>query len=111
MKVINIARQFSEFPTGRFYTDGPDSGQRFRDEHLLTPLSQGDTVKVELSGTDGYGSSFLDEAFGGVVRILRFSSAEAAARILFEVSDPSDQTFINETRGYIADACAAVARQ
>lgn len=108
MKIIKIATDFSEFPVGRFYSDGPDSGERFRDEILEPALLGGESATVFLSGTEGYGSSFLDEAFGGIVRKLRFTQAEADARIILK-ADPEDESFIQETMGYISDACRAVA--
>jgi hypothetical protein len=104
MKIINIASEFSEFPVGRFYADGPDSGERFRDELLEPALRDGGIVTVLLSGTEGYGSSFLDEAFGGVVRKLRLTQEEANARIILQAS-PEDESFVKETLGYIQDAC------
>ena len=110
MKIINIASEFSEFPVGRFYGDGPDSGERFRDEILEPALLNGGVVTVLLSGTEGYGSSFLDEAFGGVVRKLRLKQSEADARIILK-ADPEDESFVTETLGYIADACRAVVAQ
>ena len=112
MKVINIAREFSPFPVGRFYDDGPDSGERFRDEHLEAPLKAGEAVKVELSGVEGYGSSFLDEAFGGIVRKLGLSKSEAEAKIILVADeDPVDQSYLTEIKSYIADACRNTARK
>jgi hypothetical protein len=106
MKVINIAKEFSPYPVGRFYGDGPDSGQRFREEFLEPPLSAGDSVEVHLSGTEGFGSSFLDEAFGGVVRKFNFTDEDVRKRlILVADDDPVDQSYLNETMEYIADAC------
>lgn len=101
MKVINIAREFSEVPVGRFYSDGPDSGERFRDELLEPALRENDRVRIELDGTDGYGSSFLEEAFGGIVRKLKLSEADARRRLEFHGSDAS---FIMEINDYIRDA-------
>jgi hypothetical protein len=101
MKVINIARDFSEVPVGRFYGDGPDSGERFRDELLEPALAEHDVVLVDLDGTDGYGSSFLEEAFGGIVRKLQMSAEEAARRIKLK---GSDQSFVDEIDQYIKDA-------
>lgn len=75
-QLISIAKDFSEFPAGRESEDGPNSGQRFRDEILgpnLQNLESGDFVEVDLDGTMGYGSSFLEEAFGGLVRKYQFS--------------------------------------
>ena len=74
---INVAREFSRFPGGRFFTDGQFSGQRFREE-LLEPVLRNHPnvqVTVELDGTLGFGSSFLEEAFGGLVRLSGFNAS------------------------------------
>lgn len=65
---ISIARQFSETPAGRYVSDGPASGQRFREEVLLPALRAGKNISIDLDGAVGFGSSFLEEAFGGLVR-------------------------------------------
>ncbi len=65
---INIAKQFSKYPGGRFLEDGDFSGQGFREELLVPALREYAQVTVELDGTLGYGSSFLEEAFGGLIR-------------------------------------------
>lgn len=69
MTKINIARDFSLFPGGRYRTDGEHSGEEFRDEYLIPALAKNEQVQIELDGTRGYGSSFLEETFGGLVRI------------------------------------------
>jgi hypothetical protein len=66
--IINVAKDFSRFPSGRYVEDSRFSGQRFRDDFLVPSLKNFDRVVVELDGTLGYGSSFLDEAFGGLRR-------------------------------------------
>lgn len=66
-KVINVASDFSKSPSGRYFSDGPYSGQRFRDE-VLYPALVNEDVEVVLDGVLTLGSSFLDEAFGGLVR-------------------------------------------
>jgi len=65
---IDIASEFSVTPAGRFYSDGPDSGERFRDEFLVPALRSSEPLTIRIDGTAGYGSSFLEEAFGGLVR-------------------------------------------
>ncbi|MBR9858467.1 MAG: STAS-like domain-containing protein [Gammaproteobacteria bacterium] len=67
-KVINIAQDFSDMPLGRDDLDGPYNGKKFRESLLKNALHQYQKVVVEMDGTLGYGSSFLDEAFGGLVR-------------------------------------------
>jgi STAS-like domain of unknown function (DUF4325) len=72
-KTINIARDFSPYPAGRTHADGPNNGTRFRKE-LLAPAVQSaidrqvQKVVVQLDGVRSYGSSFLDEAFAGLIR-------------------------------------------
>lgn len=66
--LISIAKEFSETPAGRYFADGPFSGQRFREEKLYPALKEYDLVVVDFDGTLGYGSSFLEEAFGGLIR-------------------------------------------
>ncbi|WP_157314880.1 STAS-like domain-containing protein [Chitinibacter sp. GC72] len=68
--LINIAKDFSPFAAGRYQTDGPCSGEAFRDLVLVPKLEQHkmELVTVNLDGTLGLGSSFLEEAFGGLIR-------------------------------------------
>ncbi|MET3109445.1 hypothetical protein AAKU67_004308 [Oxalobacteraceae bacterium GrIS 2.11] len=71
MITINIADQFSRYPAGRYQTDGPYSGEFFRNKYLVPALKEpnNDKIVVNLDGARGYGSSFLEEAFGGLVRM------------------------------------------
>lgn len=67
-KLISVATDFSPSPAGRYPADGPFPGAVFRDTLLIPAVKNNDVVTVDLDGTDGYGSSFLEEAFGGLVR-------------------------------------------
>jgi hypothetical protein len=86
---ISVARDFSRFPAGRFRTDGPASGEEFRDRLLVPPLSSGALVTVNLDGTVGYGSSFLEEAFGGLVRHRGLTAAALRQQLQLQARDPS----------------------
>lgn len=66
--IISIANEFTQTPAGRYETDGPFSGQKFREEVLVPALRAGKKIAIDLDGTIGFGSSFLEEAFGGLVR-------------------------------------------
>lgn len=66
-KMISIAEHFSKTPSGRYAAQHRNSGEAFRDQLLIPALRNGD-VTVDLDGTMGYGSSFLEEAFGGLIR-------------------------------------------
>lgn len=80
---INVGKDFSTEPAGRFRTDGPFSGEAFRDDILLPAIRKSEKTVIELDDTEGYGSSFLEEAFGGLVRIHKMSAAYILARIKF----------------------------
>lgn len=96
--MINIAKDFSRAPAGRFVTDGPNSGTRFRDQFLLPALQNGSgMITVELDGVRAYGSSFLDEAFGGLKRA-GFRAADLMRRLTFRSSDPS---LVAEIKSYL----------
>ncbi len=65
---IDVARDFTNRPFGRYQADGDRSGEVFRKKILVPALHQYDHVTVNLGGTNFYGSSFLEEVFGGLVR-------------------------------------------
>lgn len=100
MTKISIANDFSRFPAGRYKTDGPYSGEEFREKHLRPAFSREGKVTVDLDGARGYGSSFLEEAFGGLVR--SGISVSDVSKKLDLVS--KDSTLVEEIKDYIANA-------
>lgn len=66
--VISIAEDFSRFPSGRYLADGEFTGEKFRQEILVPALNNNGVVQVVFDGIAGAGSSFLEEAFGGLIR-------------------------------------------
>lgn len=80
-KIINVSREFSPYPAGRYESDGKFTGEGFRRIHLKNALEKNDKVIIELDGTLGYGSSFLEEAFGGLVREDNFSEEYLSKRL------------------------------
>lgn len=65
---IRIADDFSKTLGGRTRRRSDFSGEEFRTKHLIPALKRGVPVKVIMDGTTGYPSSFIDEAFGGLIR-------------------------------------------
>jgi hypothetical protein len=104
MIVINIAKDFTRFPSGRFKKNGETSGQAFREKFLEQPLKEGQEITVELDGTIGYGSSFLEEAFGGLVRSLKIQPAQLKTKVHIH---STDQTLVDEVNEYIDYAVPA----
>ena len=99
--VIDVGPDFSRFPAGRDREDGRYSGQAFREDHLVPALDKGGKVEVRLDSAIGYGSSFLEEAFGGLVRVHEFTEFDLDERLILK-SD--DKMLLDEIRGYIFDA-------
>lgn len=93
MKRITIAKDFSDTPVGRFPEDGQWNGTRFREEFLRPALSQEDFVEVSLDGVEGYGSSFLEEAFGGLIRLGYFKAEDLTKRLKIIFSDPDNEPY------------------
>lgn len=85
---ISVAQDFSPSPAGRFRSDGPFSGEAFREDFFIPALKGSEQVVIDLDGTSGYGSSFLEEAFGGSVRA-GFTEAEIVSKVRFLSSRPS----------------------
>lgn len=96
-----IATEFSEFPIGRVPDDGDFNGELFRESVLLPLLQSNDEVVIDLDGTDGYGSSFLEEAFGGLTRLRGFTVSELRKKLHFIAEE--DDSFVDEIWGYIED--------
>ena len=99
-KTIDIGKNFSRYPAGRFKTDGPFNGELFRDDFLIPELINNQHIIIELDDTAGYGSSFLEEAFGGLVR-KGITSEKIKELIIFH---SEDEILIEEINDYIDDA-------
>lgn len=68
--LLNII-QYSEYPGPRYSSQGDCSGEDFYHKRLNLAFAQAfledEPLIVNLDGTAGYASSFLDEAFGNLV--------------------------------------------
>lgn len=73
-QIVILVSDFSNAPGPRYRAEGQHSGQEFRENVLLPQFkaaqAEGCTLLVDLDGTAGYASSFLEEAFGGLSRIV-----------------------------------------
>jgi hypothetical protein len=69
---ISIAESFSDTPGPRLASQGLFSGEEFRTKFLgpafRAAREENARLEIDLDGTEGYGSSFLDEVFGGLAR-------------------------------------------
>lgn len=95
---INIAKDFSPYPAGRTVADGPNCGENFRKKHLIPAYEKiqaghNHKIRVVLDGVRSFGSSFLDEAFGGFIRELDLKPKRATEIFEIQAGQPVYQTY------------------
>lgn len=100
MKTISIAKDFTPYPGGRIPEDGPHSGQEFREKFLMPIFKTGEKIEIIFDGVWGYGSSFLEESFGGLVR--RGIPKEKIYKQITFISNK--ESIIEEVKRYIDSA-------
>lgn len=100
IETISVAEAFSRHPGPRNKEDGKDSGEEFREKYLEPPLRDPNTrIIVDLDGVVGYIGSFLEEAFGGLVRTF---GADICDRV--EIIAVRRPTWRNEALQYMREA-------
>lgn len=99
-----IAEQYTKTPGGR---KGEYSGEDFREKVLykiyIDAKKQNKRLIINLDGGYGYGSSFLEEAFGGLVRKLKNEknkSYKEMNEIIIIISN-QEPALVEDIRGYI----------
>lgn len=104
MITLSIAKDFSKKPGFRYKSQSPTtSGEQFRDDLLepkyLEALHKNVKLRVILDGTDGYLTSFIEEAFGGLQR------KHKANNILdtIEIISVDEKHWIDEIYQYVHD--------
>lgn len=96
--LLSVAKDFSRFPAGRFKKEhNIYSGEAFR-ELIVTKLKANDTVMVLLNNTMGFGSNWIEEAFGGLVLKDNFTAAELHKKLTIKADDES---LVTEAWSYI----------
>ena len=103
---VSVAKDFNDRPGGRFPWEGPNSGEDFREKVLAHRYREargaGADLIVDLDGTSGYASSFLEEAFGGMIR-KRYAEKEDLLRRLTILSGAQPK-WVERVRRYIGQA-------
>lgn len=84
--IINVVKDFNKRPYGRYPDDGEGCGELFRKNLLAPKLREHEKVHVVLDGYNRYGRSFLDEAFGGLIREEGFTWEELQTRLTYSHS-------------------------
>lgn len=101
---IDIGHDFSDVPSGRFPEDGEFNGTRFRHDLLVPALKSYQKVFVNIDNTEGYGSSFLEEAFGGLIREEGFRKNELDLKLVIQSSQARTARYKRKIEQYIGKA-------
>lgn len=108
---IDLAKKFSPYPSGRVADDGTFNGERFRTEHLEPALDylanstdQAEVLTVDIDGVRSFGSSFLEEAFGGLIRFTKHDPEWASKKLVIKCSQDHLQMYHDVILQYISDA-------
>ncbi len=106
--IISIARDFSRIPGARTPEEGDHSGYDFRTNILLPALKEAiekkEKLTIILDGTAGLGTSFLEESFGGLIRVDNMKYEDIINTI--ELVSEEDEEYIEEINSYLEDANA-----
>ena len=94
--------EFSEFPGARYKHLGPYSGEAFRDDVLIPAIKTDEDISVNFDGVFGYGSSFLEEVFGGMIR--KGIPPALVIGIVSRSISNDDPDLINEIKLYVNEA-------
>ena len=102
---VYIGRDFFDDPCGRYYTDGDGSGEEFREEVLKPLLTSLPKLRVNINiDVEGYDSSFLVEAFGGLIKHGYFTSEKVREKLIIETTDSEYEFFEKKINEYILKA-------
>ncbi len=100
-----ISTEFSPTPGPRKKVEGDFSGESLRKGILVEKLQQAideDVMLIiDLDGTAGYGTSFLEEAFGGLIREDGYSYETILNHITFKSTE--EEYLVDDIKGYMDD--------
>lgn len=104
MSRISVRENFSKTPGHRSPDDGPFSGELFLDDVLRPAFvdcrKRSEKLIVDLDGTSGYATSFLEASFGGLAR--EFPIDEVLQNVT--VICGNEPYLVDEVTNYIREA-------
>lgn len=108
MKTLNIGKDFSRDPAGRYRSDGDGNGESFREDlfkDAILSLGPGEKIQIIIDdGVEGYGSSFLTEGFAGMVKFGYITSEELIEKIEIIYTDEDFEFYKKKIIQYIKQA-------
>lgn len=104
---INVVKEYTDKPGARYESQGSNSGEKFRDEILypkfIEAINNNEELSIDLDGGYGYGSSFLEETFGGLVRRLKKEKNDNYKKVnqIIKIKSNDNNTWIEKINQYI----------
>jgi hypothetical protein len=77
-------KDFTKHPGPRYRRLGPDSAEEFRESYLVPAIESSEQVIVNFDGVLGIASSFMEGAFGELVRTHKYSADFLYSKLTFE---------------------------
>ena len=106
MTNLKVSKEFTSTPGPRYRKEGTFSGQQFREDFLLDAIRKAiesdEILVVDLDGTAGYGTSFLEEAFGGLIRENNLELSVIDSH--FEIISTEEEYLIDDISEYLKNA-------
>ena len=100
---IKLAQHFSKTPGARYPSEGAFSAQDFREKwlrpNLQEAINKNVKLEIDIDGTAGIGTSFLEESFGGLIRVDKISYDDIKKTITIISND--DPEYIDEINNYL----------
>ena len=101
-----IAKRFTKYPGPRYIEEGEYSGELFRKTELMPTIIEAKKnnhkIILNLDGTSGYGTSFIEEVFGGLIREEKMSIKEIYS--IFTFISKEDENLIDDITEYMEEA-------
>ncbi|WMN11923.1 STAS-like domain-containing protein [Marivirga salinae] len=105
-KKLKIAQDYTTTPGPRYIKEGSWSGEKLRNEIVFPQVSESikknEKIEIDLDGTAGYGTSFLEEVFGGLIRENKLDYDELVEFI--EIKSDEEPYLIEDIFEYLKDA-------
>ena len=80
---------FSQYPSGRYKKEGPATAQHLREDTIIPNLLLGHDLEIVMDGAAGFGASFLEECFGGLMRSKRITPFHVMQHMKIVTADAS----------------------
>lgn len=98
---LSIVESYTIYPGPRYKKQGENSGQKFYEEHLNGLMNEAiekdRLLEVNLDGTAGYASSFLDQAFGSLVQKYTLEIVSKHLSLISEIEPDWKEMLLEET--------------